>query len=260
MVIADAAAARTAIGAGTGNSNLVIGTTSTTAKAGDYAPPADPVATTAGTRTLGTGAQQAAAGNHNHDDRYYTEGETDLKLAERAPLNHTHASTDIVGSTTTGRSLIAAADASSARSIIGAGTSSLALGTTAGTAKAGDYQPTAANISDSTTVGRSVLTAATAATARSAIGAGTGSSDLVIGTTSTTAKAGNYAPTAEDISNASAIGRTVLKAADAAAVRAATGAGRVDSDGTVLSIVKLTQAQYDALATKVATTLYAIVG
>lgn len=32
------------------------------------------------------------------------------------------------------------------------------------------------------------------------------------------------------------------------------------SDGTVKDIVRLTQAQYDALGTKVATTLYVIVG
>lgn len=39
---------------------------------------------TAGTpsmRTLGTGAQQAAAGNHIHDDRYYTETEADARFA-----------------------------------------------------------------------------------------------------------------------------------------------------------------------------------
>lgn len=32
------------------------------------------------------------------------------------------------------------------------------------------------------------------------------------------------------------------------------------TDGTVKNVVKLTQAQYDALGTKVATTLYVIVG
>lgn len=60
---------------------------------------------------------------------------------------------------------------------------------------------TSANISDSTTVGRSVLMAVSAAAARSAIGAGTGSSDLVIGTTGTTAKAGNYVPTWTEITS-----------------------------------------------------------
>lgn len=48
---------------------------------------------------------------------------------------------------------------------------------------------TASEISDSTATGRSVLTAASAAAARTAIGAGT--SDLAIGTTGTTAMAGN---------------------------------------------------------------------
>ena len=36
--------------------------------------------------------------------------------------------------------------------------------------------------------------------------------------------------------------------------------GKVGTDGTVLNTVKLTQAQYDALGTKVATTLYIIQG
>lgn len=66
LTATDAAAARTAIGAGT--SSLAIGATSTTAKAGDYTPPIDQVAGTASMRTLGTGATQAAAGNHTHAD------------------------------------------------------------------------------------------------------------------------------------------------------------------------------------------------
>lgn len=48
---------------------------------------------------------------------------------------------------------------------------------------------TASQITDSTATGRSVLTAASSAAARSAIGAGT--SDLVLGSTSSTAMAGN---------------------------------------------------------------------
>ncbi|RYE41307.1 MAG: hypothetical protein EOP24_37505 [Hyphomicrobiales bacterium] len=52
------------------------------------------------------------------------------------------------------------------------------VGTAATDAKAGNYQPAAANISDSTAVGRNVLTAADAAAARSAIGAGTSSLTL----------------------------------------------------------------------------------
>jgi len=64
------------------------------------------------------------------------------------------------------------------------------VGTTATTAKAGDYQPAAADITDASAVGRLVLTAADAAGARTAIGAGT--SSLALGTTSTTAAAGNH--------------------------------------------------------------------
>lgn len=75
----------------------------------------------------------------------------------------------ITDATTIGKALIRAADAAAARSAIGAGTSNLALGATAGTAKAGDYQPTAANISDSTSTGRSLLTASNAGSARTTL-------------------------------------------------------------------------------------------
>jgi hypothetical protein len=56
---------------------------------------------------------------------------------------------------------------------------------------------TATDISDSTATGRSVLLATDATAARTAIGAGT--SNLALGTTSTTAKAGDYAPTKADV-------------------------------------------------------------
>lgn len=65
------------------------------------------------------------------------------------------------------------------------------IGTSATTAKAGNYAPAVADISDATATGRSVLTAANAAAARTAIGAGT--SSLTLGTTGTTACAGNDA-------------------------------------------------------------------
>lgn len=59
----------------------------------------------------------------------------------------------------------------------------------------------ASQISDSTTVGRSVLSAVDAQAARSAIGAGTGNgtSTLALGVTSTTAAAGNHAHAATAI-------------------------------------------------------------
>jgi hypothetical protein len=95
---------------------------------------------------------------------------------------------DVTDTTATGRSVMTAANAAAARTAIGAGTSSLVVGTASTDAKAGNYQPAAANVSDSTTVGRSVLTAVDAAAARTAIGAGT--SSLVIGTTTGTAADG----------------------------------------------------------------------
>lgn len=99
----------------------------------------------------------------------------------------------ITDATATGRSLLTTASAAAARTTLGA-----------------------------TTVGGNVFVAADAAAARTAIGAGT--SSLALGTTASTAKAGNWLPTAADVSDATAIGRTVLKAADAAAVRSAIGA------------------------------------
>lgn len=58
----------------------------------------------------------------------------------------------------------------------------------------------AADITDATAVGRNVLKAADQGAARTAIGAGT--SNLAIGTTNTTAKAGNYAPSSTEVGNA----------------------------------------------------------
>ena len=56
------------------------------------------------------------------------------------------------------------------RAAIGAGTSSLALGTSAGTAKAGDWKPASTDITDSTSTGRAVVTAATQDAARQGLG------------------------------------------------------------------------------------------
>ncbi|BBN99163.1 head fiber protein [Sporolactobacillus terrae] len=53
-------------------------------------------------------------------------------------------------------------------------------------------------ITDASTIGKSVLKATDAAAVRTAIGAGT--SNLALGTTSTTAKAGDYAPAWADVS------------------------------------------------------------
>ncbi|MDD2326250.1 MAG: hypothetical protein PHW63_09670 [Alphaproteobacteria bacterium] len=99
-----------------------------------------------------------------------------------------------------GQSLASATDASAARVIIGAGTVE-SVNSKGGvvnlTASDVGAAPTthghvADDLTDATTIGKSVVTAATTAAARTAIGAGT--SSLAIGTTSSTAKAGDYAP------------------------------------------------------------------
>lgn len=75
----------------------------------------------------------------------------------------------ITDATTTGKSVLRAVDAAAARSAIGAGTSNLVLGTTAGTAKAGDWKPAAVDITDSTTTGRALVTATDVAAARTTL-------------------------------------------------------------------------------------------
>ena len=145
---------------------------------------------------------------------------------------------NITDATATGQAVMLAEDAAAARTAIGAGTSSLALGTSSTTAKAGNYQPAAANISDASAIGQSLIKAADAAAGRAAIGAGTSSlalgttagtalagntALLAIGTSAATAKAGNYQPSAANISDAGAFGRQLLQAADQAAAKTLLG-------------------------------------
>lgn len=59
---------------------------------------------------------------------------------------------------------------------------------------------TVADITDSTATGKALMKAVDAAAARTAIGAGT--SSLVVGTSATQAKAGNYVPTSAEVSTA----------------------------------------------------------
>lgn len=111
-------------------------------------------------------------------------------------------SDNITDATALGKELLKASNAASARTAIGAGTSNLTIGTTATTAKAGNYVPAWSEVT-----GKPATFTPT------------------IGTTASTAKAGNYQPTAANISDASEIGRTVLTATNASAVRTAIGAG-----------------------------------
>lgn len=63
-------------------------------------------------------------------------------LDGKAAASHTHTLSQISDASTLGRQLASVADAATARSLTGAGTSNLALGTSGSTAKAGNYAPT----------------------------------------------------------------------------------------------------------------------
>lgn len=93
------------------------------------------------------------------------------------------------GAGATGKEVMKATSAEAARTAIGAGTSNLTIGSTAQTAKAGNYTPTWNEVTGKPAV---IAAGADQAAARAAIGAGT--SNLTIGTTAETAKAGNYTP------------------------------------------------------------------
>lgn len=100
------------------------------------------------------------------------------------------------------------------------------------------------HLTDMTAVGKAVAKAVDAAAARAAIGVG--ASSLVIGTSSTTAKAGDYQPAAANISDSTPTGRAVVTG-DAAAARTAVGLGAVDNTSDVDKPVSTAQAAADAL-------------
>lgn len=224
----DATTARTAIGAGT--SSLIIGTTGTTAKAGDYAPP------TATTAVSGTVILASSAEATTGTDALKAITPATLKTVSdtKAAVSHTHTSANISDSTTVGRAVLVAVDAAAARTAIGAGTSNLTIGTTSSTAKAGDYAPPAAS-----DILQGVVELATAAevttgtdTARAVTPAGLKvelDKKSNVGHTHTAAEVGaaptSHTHTASNISDSTVIGRTVLTATDATAVRTAIGAG-----------------------------------
>jgi hypothetical protein len=96
----------------------------------------------------------------------------------------------------------------------------------------GSSTVTSNDITDATAVGKQVLTAASTAAARTAIGAGT--SNLAIGTTSTSAKAGDYAP---PLATTAAAG-TVKMAATQANSTATDVAGLVTDLNALLAKLK----------------------
>ena len=105
-----------------------------------------------------------------------------LSLGKADTAVQSVAATDITDSTSTGRAVLKATDASAARTAIG-----VAYGTTAGTVTQGNdsrLTPSSTSISDSTVTGRSLITAVDAPAARTALG-------VAYGTTTGTVCQGN---------------------------------------------------------------------
>lgn len=92
-----------------------------------------------------------------------------LSSGVQSKLNSTAGTSEWEDITNKPAAIAAGADQAAARAAIGAGTSNLTIGTTSSTAKAGNYQPASTDIVDSTSTGRTLLTAATAAVALSVI-------------------------------------------------------------------------------------------
>ncbi len=134
------------------------------------------------------------------------------------PDTHSHSAADISNSTTVGRAVLTAANAAAARSAIGAGTSSLALGSTGSTAAAGNHTHTPASIgaaaaSHTHTVG-DISATGTASDTTYLRGDGTWN----------TPAGGSSSVASTDITDSTTTGRSVLTAANAAAARTAIGA------------------------------------
>ena len=122
-------------------------------------------------------ARLEGVGDAPHGDAPHWD-DVDGKPSVFPPEAHTHTSSQVSDATATGRAVMTAASQSAARTAIGAGTSNLALGTTASTAKAGNYHLTWSEVTGKPAT-----------------------FPPVIGTTSTTAKAGNYVPSWSEVTS-----------------------------------------------------------
>lgn len=97
---------------------------------------------------------------------------------------------------------------------------------------------TVASITDAGATGRTVLLSTDAAAARTAIGAGT--SNLTVGTTAATAKAGNYTPTSAEVS-------TALKAKAQITALAAVAAADATDLSTAQTLANANKAAINAI-------------
>lgn len=105
-------------------------------------------------------------------------------------------------------------------------------------------------ISDASTVGRAVLSAADAQAARAAIGAGTGNgtSNLTLGSSATTAAPGNHSHTASAVSFVPAGGVTASTVQDAIIQAASMGSGG-GATASQVQVIRFASGQYPALPT-----------
>jgi len=198
----------------------------------------------------------------------------------------------ITDSSAVGRSVLTAPDAATARGDIGAGTSSLVLGATAGTAKAGDWKPVSADIADLsesvqdtvaallvagtgitltyddagnllTVSTPAVLPARQISTGTGLSGGGDLSADRTLsvqyGAAAGTAVQGNDARVTADQAAGTASIRTLGTGSQQAAAGNHTHPGMVTGTG-ITNVVQITQANFTALATPDVNTLYLIVG
>ena len=91
-------------------------------------------------------------------------------------------------------------------------------------------------ITDMSAIGKSLVKAASTAAARTAIGAGTGNSNLAVGPLATDAKPGNYVPAWSEVTGKPAV---IAAGADQATARSAIGAGTSNlALGTTASTAK----------------------
>ena len=158
-----------------------------------------------------TGLQAALDGKSSTSHVHAVADVTGLQaeLDSKAPTAHTHAISNVTGLQSELDGKAATTHTHTPASIgAAAATHAHVIGDVAGLQGALDgkaeasHTHTASQISDATTTGKNVLTASSQSVARSAIGAGT--SNLAIGTTSTTAAAGDHTHTPASIGAAPA--------------------------------------------------------
>lgn len=185
----------------------------------------------ASSKNVGTVAGTVAAG----DDVRFSDA--------RTPTTHTHTVSQLSDGSVIGKSIVVAADAAAIRTILGLGTAALVnTGTGATNVILGNdarltdaraptaHTHTASQISDGSVIGKGIVVAVDAAAVRSLLGlgtaaltnTGTGATNTILGNDArlTDARAPTaHTHTASQISDGSVIGKGIVVATDAAAVR-----------------------------------------